>query len=64
MLVKFLVKSTQAAVGGQWQSIPVGKTQPIKTWFGELFHTLYGEMSPSDLLRVLWFAGTLFFIIG
>lgn len=42
----------------------MGGSRQVRTWFGELFHTLYGEMSPSDLLRVCWFSGTLFFIIG
>lgn len=39
-------------------------TSGTGSFFSRLFVTLYGEMAPRDLLRVSWFAGTLFFIIG
>ena len=42
----------------------MGDAPPPQTFMGKVFTTLYGEMNPSDLLRVFWFAGTLFFIIG
>lgn len=41
-----------------------GASGPPRTFFQRLFHTLYGDMTMSDLLRVFWFAATLFFIIG
>jgi hypothetical protein len=58
------VGALKGAVKGHWQKIPLQQEEAPPTMWGRLFTALYGEMTPSDLLRVFWFAGTLFFIIG
>jgi hypothetical protein len=53
--------STSAFSSSSSSSLPSSATG---SFFSRLFVTLYGEMAPRDLVRVSWFAGTLFFIIG
>lgn len=52
-------------------AIPIGSTtttggpsSPAQSFASRVFTALYGEMNGRDLVRVSWFAGTLFFIIG
>ena len=65
----FLDVLAQAPVTGEWQKIPheedaAASSHSPSSFFHGILVTLYGEMAPRDLVRVCWFAGTLFFIIG
>ncbi|EWM26887.1 plastidic atp adp [Nannochloropsis gaditana] len=63
------LEAEKAPVTGEWQKIPheedaAASSHSPSSFFHGILVTLYGEMAPRDLVRVCWFAGTLFFIIG
>ncbi|TFJ83261.1 hypothetical protein NSK_005423 [Nannochloropsis salina CCMP1776] len=63
------LEAEKAPVTGEWQKIPheedaAASSHAPSSFFHGILVTLYGEMAPRDLVRVCWFAGTLFFIIG
>ncbi|CAM9492176.1 unnamed protein product [Pylaiella littoralis] len=47
----------------KWQNMR-GTGGDTPGWLDRVFTGLYGDLHPSDRLRVAWLAGTLFFIIG
>lgn len=47
----------------KWQKMG-GTGGDTPGWLDRVFTGLYGNLEPSDRLRVAWLAGTLFFIIG